>query len=143
MLHFFLGYAALGWGICVAGIFAPSKATFELLGYVGGIDPAPLMADPMYDYWLRMASSVFTFIGVAYLLLAIWPKKYAAVLPFAGVFMLAEGIILLIHGLRLHLPETPFSGDTTARTPDGWITCLPATGFTTPRPSVMGFTTGP
>jgi len=112
MLHFFLGYAALGWGICVAGIFAPSKATFELLGYVGGIDPAPLMADPMYDYWLRMASSVFTFIGVAYLLLAIWPKKYAPVLPFAGVFMLAEGIILLIHGLRLHLPDTPLSGDT-------------------------------
>ena len=112
MLHFFLGYAALGWGICVAGIFAPSKATFELLGYVGGIDPGPLLADPMYDYWLRMASSVFTFIGVAYLLLAIWPKKYAVVLPFAGVFMLAEGLILLIHGLRLHLPDTPFSGDT-------------------------------
>ena len=64
MLHFFLGYAAIGWGICVAGIFAPAKATFELLGYVGGIDPGPLMADPMYDYWLRMASSAFTFIGV-------------------------------------------------------------------------------
>ena len=112
MLHFFLGYAAIGWGICVAGIFAPSKAAFELLGSVGGIDPAALMADPMYDYWLRMASGAFTFIGVAYLLLAIWPKKYAVVLPLAGLFMLAEGLILLIHGLRLHLPEAPFSGDT-------------------------------
>lgn len=112
LLHCFLGYTSIGWGVCVAGIFAPAQTTFELLGYVGGIDPGPLMADPMYDYWLRMASSVFTFIGIAYLLLAIWPKKFAAVLPFAGGFMLAEGVVLLVHGLRLHLPETPFSGDT-------------------------------
>ena len=111
-LHFFLGFTALGWGICVAGIFAPTSAAFELLEYVGGIDPKPMMADPMYDYWLRMASSVFFFIGIGYLILTIWPRKFAILLPFAGAFMVLEGLILLAHGLRLGLPAVPFSGDT-------------------------------
>ena len=70
------------------------------------------MGDPMYDYWLRMASSVFAFIGISYLFLAIWPKRFSAVLPFSGIFMLLEGIILLVHGLRLGLPPVPFWGDT-------------------------------
>ncbi|MFC1452795.1 hypothetical protein ACFLSJ_05560 [Verrucomicrobiota bacterium] len=112
MLHCFLGYTALGWIICLAGIFASAPVAFGLLVYVGGVDSTPLMADPMYDYWLRMASSVFAFIGIGYLFLAIWPKRFAAVLPFAGSFMLLEGIIPLAHGLRLDLKPVPFWGDT-------------------------------
>jgi hypothetical protein len=111
-LRFFLGYTALGWGICLAGVFTPAATAFDLLEYVGGIDPAPMLADPMYDYWLRMASSTFAFIGIAYLILAIWPHRFYSVLPFAGAFMLLEGIVLLVHGLRLDLPPTPFVGDT-------------------------------
>lgn len=110
-LHFFLAFTALGWGVCIAGVFAPARAAFDLLQCVGGVDPEPMLNDPMYDYWLRMASSVFAFIGLAYLILAIWPRKFAATLPFAGAFMLVEGLILLAHGLRLDLPETPFGGD--------------------------------
>ena len=112
MLHCFLGYTALGWGICIAGVFTPATAAFDLLEYVGGIDPAPMLADPMYDYWLRMASSTFAFIGIAYLVLAIWPRRFRSVLPFAGAFMLLEGVVLLVHGLRLQLSPTPFIGDT-------------------------------
>lgn len=110
-LHFFLGFTALGWGICIAGVFTPATTVFDLLQYVGGVDPQPMLDDPMYDYWLRMASSVFTFIGIAYLILAIWPRKFACALPFAGAFMVLEGLILLVHGLRLGLPSTPFGGD--------------------------------
>lgn len=111
-LRCFLGYAALGWGICIVGVFTPASTAFDLLEYVGGIDPTPLLADPMYDYWLRMASSAFAFIGIGYLILAIWPRRFCSVLPFAGAFMLIEGIVLLVHGLRLGLSPTPFMGDT-------------------------------
>jgi hypothetical protein len=110
-LRFFLAYTALGWVICLAGVFTPAKTAFSLLQYVGGIDPEPLLANPMYDYWLRMASSTFAFIGLAYLILAIWPRKFRTTLPFAGAFMLIEGIVLLVHGLRLDLPPSPFMGD--------------------------------
>ena len=111
-LRFFLAYTAFGWAICIAGVFTPAAAAFDLLQYVGGIDPALMLADPMYDYWLRMASSTFAFIGLGYLILAIWPDRFSSVLPFAGAFMLIEGVVLLLHGLRLGLPPTPFLGDT-------------------------------
>ncbi|MBL7012019.1 MAG: hypothetical protein ISR85_03715 [Kiritimatiellales bacterium] len=111
-LRFFLTYTAFGWGICLAGVFTPAATAFDLLEYIGGIDPAPMLADPMYDYWLRMASSTFAFIGIGYLILAIWPRRFSSVLPFAGAFMLLEGVILLVHGLRLDLQPTPFLGDT-------------------------------
>ena len=111
-LRFFLAYTAFGWGICLAGVFTPAATAFDLLEYVGGVDPAPMLANPMYDYWLRMASSTFAFIGLGYLILAIWPRRFRAVLPFAGACMLLEGLVLLSHGLRLELPPTPFMGDT-------------------------------
>ena len=111
MLRMFLIYSAVGWGICVAGIFISGPFAFDLLAYIGGVNTSALCADPMYDYWLRMASSVFAFIGVAYLVLAIYPKRFASVLPFSGIFMILEGVILMIHGLRLNLPSTPFWGD--------------------------------
>jgi hypothetical protein len=93
-------------------VFAPATTAFDLLQYVGGVDPTPMLEDSMYDYWLRMASSVFALIGVAYLVLAIWPRKFAVALPLAGACMVIEGLILLAHGLRLDLPATPFVGDT-------------------------------
>lgn len=111
LLRLFLAYSALGWGVCAAGIFISSDFAFELLKYIGGIDPIPLRADPIYDYWFRMASSVFGLVGVVYFLLALQPKRYAVVIPLAGWFMVIEGIILLVHGFLLHLPSTPWMGD--------------------------------
>jgi hypothetical protein len=111
LLRVFLLYGALGWGVCLVGVVVPGAVAFDLLGYIGGIEPHALVSDPMYDYWLRMASSVFGFLGVLFLILAIRPEKFANVLPLAGCFMLLEGIVLLVHGLRLHLPLTPMAGD--------------------------------
>lgn len=107
----FLIYSAIGWGICIAGVFLPGRSAFEILGYIGGISPEPLNADPMYDYWLRMASSVFAFLGFLYLLPIFNPAKFAGLLPFLGWFMLIEGVILFAHGLRLGLVPTPWLGD--------------------------------
>jgi hypothetical protein len=111
LLRLFLIYSALGWGICAVGIFISSDFAFELLKYFGGIDPIALKADPMYDYWFRMAASVFALVGLFYLILGIKPKKYAVVIPLAGCFMIIEGIILGVHGYRLGLPSTPWLGD--------------------------------
>jgi len=111
LLRIFLIYSAIGWGICIVGIFISSDFAFDLLKYFGGIDPVALKADIMYDYWFRMASSAFGLVGIFYLILAIKPEKYAVAIPLAGWFMLIEGIILLIHGLRLGLPSTPLLGD--------------------------------
>ena len=42
-LRFFLAYTAFGWGICLAGVFTPATTAFDLLQYVGGVDPTPML----------------------------------------------------------------------------------------------------
>ncbi len=111
LLRLFLVYTAVGWGICTVGIFISTVFGYKMLHFVGGVDTGGLSGDPMYDYWFRMASSVFGLIGIFYFFLALKPEKYAVVMPFAGWFMIIEGVVLLIHGVRLELPPTPWYGD--------------------------------
>ena len=67
----------------------------------------------MLDYWLRMAAGVFTGIGIFLVIVAFNPRKFPAALPIIGILLFAEGIILLVHGIRLHLDFIPFYFDTT------------------------------
>jgi hypothetical protein len=68
----------------------------------------------MLDYWLRMASGAFTLVGCWFLVLMMRPTKYYATIPWFGGLMVIEGLILLIHGIRLQLPPLPFYADTAA-----------------------------
>jgi len=47
--------------------------------------------DRMLDYWLRMASAAFALVGCWYLVLMLWPQKFAAAIPCFGALMLVEG----------------------------------------------------
>jgi hypothetical protein len=111
LLRLILGFAAFAWGVSAVGVFVSwSKAT-ELLE---GLGAKPIAYDPMLDYWLRMAAGAFALVGCWYLVLMLWPQKFHAAIPFFGAIMIVEGIILLVHGLRLSLPPFPFYGDCSA-----------------------------
>jgi hypothetical protein len=111
LLRLCLGFTAMTWGASVAGIFLSWSAATQALE---GLGAQPIVYDRMLDYWLRMAAGAFALIGCWYLVLMIWPKKFHAAIPWFGGLMLAEGVILLIHGLRLSLPPFPFYGDVSA-----------------------------
>jgi hypothetical protein len=68
----------------------------------------------MPDPWLRMTSGAFAPVGCRHSLLVIWPQKFAPAIPWVGALMLAEGCILLFHGIRFALPPCPLYGDTAA-----------------------------
>jgi hypothetical protein len=109
LLRVFLLTAAFGWAISAFGIFMPWPWVITQLQ---GLGAGNIPSDPMLDYWLRMTAGAFTAIGLFFLLLAINPKRFREFIPLAGIFLFAEGIILLIHGLRLHLGPLPFYVDT-------------------------------
>ena len=111
LLRLFLGFAAFAWGISVVGVFASWP---QVNGIAQGMGAKPIAYDPMLDYWLRMAAGAFALIGGWYLVLMFWPRKFHAAIPWFGALMLAEGIILLVHGLRLGLGPFPFYGDVSA-----------------------------
>jgi hypothetical protein len=111
LLRVFLGFAGFAWGISVVGVFLSWSAAADALQ---GLGAQPIAYDRMLDYWLRMAAGAFALVGCWYLVLMIWPRKFHAAIPWFGGLMLVEGIILLVHGLRLSLPPFPFYGDTSA-----------------------------
>lgn len=111
LLRLFLGFAALAWGVSFFGVFLSWSAAAEALQ---GLGAQPIAYDRMLDYWLRMAAGAFGLVGCCYLVLMIWPRKFHAAIPWFGGLMLVEGVILLVHGLRLGLPPFPFYGDVCA-----------------------------
>jgi hypothetical protein len=108
LLRLFLGLAAFGWGISIVGVFVSWPEAAKLLE---GFGAKPIAYDPMLDYWLRMTSGAFALVGVWFLAMMIWPQKFSAAIPWFGALMIAEGIILLFHGLRLSLSPFPFYAD--------------------------------
>jgi hypothetical protein len=108
LLRLFLGISAFAWGISAVGIFVSWSQAEQMLEELGA---KPIAHDPMLDYWLRMAAGAFALIGGWYLILALWPRKFSVAIPWFGIFMLVEGLILLVHGLRLSLPPLPFYAD--------------------------------
>jgi FtsH-binding integral membrane protein len=111
LLRLFLGFSALAWGVSAVGVFVSWQEADSLLE---GLGAKPIAYDPMLDYWLRMAAGAFALVGVWYLILTIRPRKFLAAIPWFGALMLVEGLILLVHGLRLSLPPFPFCGDVSA-----------------------------
>jgi hypothetical protein len=126
LLRLFLFFSALGWLVCIGGVFAE----WPLVNRIAqGMGAKPIAYDPMLDYWLRMICGAFTLVGVWYLALALWPKKFAAAVPWFGWLMIAEGIVLLVSGLRLGIAPFPFWGDVAACFVGGGgiVACAPAT----------------
>jgi hypothetical protein len=111
LLRVALVFSALVWGVSAFGVFLKWEIAADALQ---GMGAKPIAYDPMLDYWLRMASGAFTLVGTGYLLLAANPRKYAVMLPWFGWIMVAEGIVLLAHGLRLGIGPFPFVGDVSA-----------------------------
>jgi FtsH-binding integral membrane protein len=111
LLRALLLFSAFAWGVSCFGVILPWANAVEALQ---GLGAKEIPADPMLDYWLRMASGAFALVGGLFLLLALQPVRYAVIIPWFGWLMIAEGIILLFHGVRLHLPPLPFYADTTA-----------------------------
>jgi len=108
ILRLFLFVTAFGWIIAIAGAVLPWSMAIAGLICLGAGDIAH---DPMVDYWRRMASGAFTGIGVFVFIVALRPSKFENIIGLIGVLSVFEGLILLIHGLRLRLPPFPFYGD--------------------------------
>ena len=92
--------AAIGWGISFYFTFAPWDAAKEQLE---GMGAGPIPYDPLGDYWLRMASSVFGCIGIACVMACARPHFFASFIRLLGPFHFVIGITLGIAAYRNQL----------------------------------------
>lgn len=128
LLRVFLSFGAIAWGASFYGVFATWP---DAVAALQGLGAGTIPADPMLDYWLRMASGAFGLVGCLFLVLAWQPERHRAIIPWFGGLMLTEGVILLGHGLRLGLGPLPFMADTAACFVGGWgiLFCSRRAGF--------------
>ena len=109
LLRLLLFASAFAWGASVVCVLLPwPMAVLAMQGLGAG----ELPADPMLNYWLRMAAGVFTGVGLFFLVLGVRPHQYANVIGLAGGMMFVEGLVLLGYGLHLGLRPFPFYADT-------------------------------
>lgn len=101
--------AGLGWGLTVVGVFLPWEWATDHLERFGGSGEIP--NDVMLNYWMRMASGAFGFVGVFFLVAAWNPHKYKNIIPILAYCSIAEGGILLFYGIKFGLPIFPFGPD--------------------------------
>ncbi|OVE75858.1 hypothetical protein BVX97_03360 [bacterium E08(2017)] len=101
--------SAFAWAISIVGAVLPWKTAITGLN---GLGAGHIPSDPMLNYWLRMTAGAYTGIGIFFLVLAINPRRFSNVIGLAGLLLVFEGLVLLIHGLRLGLPPFPFYADT-------------------------------
>ena len=111
LLRVFLGFSAVAWSASIFGVFLSWPAAIDALQ---GLGSQTIAYDRMLDYWLRMAAGAFTLVGGLFFLLMLQPEKCRVIIPWFGSLMLVEGLILLVHGVRLQLPPLPFYADTAA-----------------------------
>ena len=111
LLRLFLGLGAATWGAAVPGVFLSWDAAAAAMQ---GLGAGEVVQDRMLEYWLRMASGAFGLVGGIYLVLLIRPRRFRDMIPWMGGFALVEGLVLLVHGLKLGLSPWPFYGDVSA-----------------------------
>ena len=109
LLRLLLLVSAFAWGVSVVAVILPWPIAVTALN---GLGAGAIPDDPMLDYWLRMAAGAFTGVGIFFLVLGLWPKRFSNVIGLASALMFLEGLVLLVHGLRLGLSPFPFYADT-------------------------------
>ena len=104
LLRVFLAWAAVAWGISIVAVVVGWPTAVRRLRELGA---GPLPDDPLLDYWLRMTAGMFTLVGLWFMVLAIWPRRFAAAIPWWGTFLIVVGLVLAVHARRLGLPFQP------------------------------------
>ena len=90
----------IGWGISFYFTFASWKAATDQLY---GMGASPIAYQPLLDYWLRMASSVFGCIGVGSAIASVRPHAFASFIRLLGPFHFVVGITLSVAAYSNHL----------------------------------------
>lgn len=111
LLRILLLSSSLTWLVSIVGIFLPWPSVEQILVELGASE---IHYDKMIEYWFRMTAGAFTGIGCLFLYLSLSPIKLRPLIPFAGFFMVCEGLVLVFHGLNLELDKLPFLADACA-----------------------------
>ncbi len=107
-LKIFLWIAAIGCLLSGFGIFLPISM-LESFAKVLGFQAFP--DSPLFEYTIRVMSAMAVAMGAFFVILALHPMKYGAMVPFSGLAAVFLGVVCLITGMVVGMPPLWFMGD--------------------------------
>jgi hypothetical protein len=109
-LKIFLWVAAIACLLSGYGLFMPISG-FEAIANFFGTESLDLPDSPMFEYVVRICSAMAVATGVYFIILALNPMKYPALIPFTGLASIFVGAVCGITGLAAGMPALWFLGD--------------------------------
>jgi len=103
-----LWIAGIACLLSVFGMFLPVRL-IESFARAFGDQPFP--DQPLFLYVLRVMSATYAAVGVFYVILALRPMNYGALVPFSGLAAVFVGVVCAITGPAAGLPLGWFLGD--------------------------------
>lgn len=91
--RFFLLLAAVGWGISFVFTFSSWSKGTDLLCNMGA---QPIKYQPLLDYWLKMASSVFGCLGLMFFVCFLNPVENRKTIRLLSLLSIFVGVTLAI-----------------------------------------------
>ena len=107
-LKIFLWIAAIGCLLSGFGIFLP-VSMLESFAKVLGFQAFP--DSPLFEYMVRVSSAMAVAMGAFFVILALHPMKYPAMVPFSGLASVFLGVVCGITGLAVGMSPPWFLGD--------------------------------
>lgn len=92
------------------GLFLPDSVWVAIIEFFG-VESSSLVNSPLAEYMLRAALAMTFIMGVFLVVLALFPVKYWALIPFTGLALLFLGVACAVSGLVSAMPATWFLGD--------------------------------
>jgi hypothetical protein len=109
-LKIFLWISAIGCLLSGFGIFLPIS-TWEAIAKLFGVESLGLPDSPLFEYAVRVSSAMAVAMGAFFVILALHPMKYPAMVPFSGLAAVFLGVVCGITGLTVGMSPLWFLGD--------------------------------
>ncbi|HUW84610.1 MAG TPA: hypothetical protein VMZ31_17655 [Phycisphaerae bacterium] len=90
------------------GLVLPVRVLERLMAAFGG---EPFPDSPLLAYMLRVGSGTYVAVGVFYIILAVRPRNFGAMVPFSGLAAIFVGVVCGVTGLAVGLSMAWFVGD--------------------------------
>ena len=98
-----LWIAGIGCLLSVFVMFFMPVSIWESITKFFGVESIP--DSPLFLYVARLMSAMCAMIGVFFIILALRPMKYGAMVPFSGLAVVFVGMVCWVTGLVMGMPS--------------------------------------
>jgi len=96
---------------CLSAIAVVFVSRSAMESFIRCCNMPPLPDSPLFFYIVRLLSATYVAIGIFFIILALRPRSFGGMIPFAGWASFILGLFIALMGYRVGMPLWWFLGD--------------------------------